>query len=227
MPKQYYTQTSFSRGMVSLPIFVRSDLEAQSNGLMSLENAYVTPTGGIKRREGTQFINTLSGKARLISFGIPTGEVLVILTNLKLYIYENEVLIYEHETEWSESELNRVQWTQSLNTLFLAHPEFEPKQLLKNKGIWQFKSWEFEENSDGQKLDPFYKFEDTKGVVLTPFAMTGIFQINTSSQYFIEDHVGLRIRFNDGEVEILEILNDESISVQSIKDLSSLDTNDE
>ncbi len=214
MPKQYYTQTSFSRGMVSLPIFVRSDLQAQSNGLMSLENAFITPTGGIKRREGTQYIDTLSGKARLISFGIPTGEVLVILTNLKLYIYENEILTYEHDTEWTESDLNRVQWTQSLDTLFLVHPNFEPKQLLKNKSVWQFKNWQFEQ-------DPFYNFEDIKGIELNPSAKSGTFKIYVSTNYFTEEHLGMKIKLHSGEVEIIRIVNSSRIEVKSIKRLKS------
>ncbi|MHA1540812.1 MAG: hypothetical protein ACTSXL_03890 [Alphaproteobacteria bacterium] len=227
MAKQYYTQTSFSRGMVSLPIFVRSDLQAQSNGLMSLENAFITPTGGIKRREGTQFIDTLSGKSRLISFGTPNGEVLIILINLKLYIYENEILTYEHATDWAESDLGRIQWTQSLDTLFLVHPDFEPKQLLKNTDVWQLKNWEFEENDNGQKLDPFYKFEDTKGVVLTPLGTTGTFQINTSSNYFSTENIGGKIRLNNGEIEITDIIDTDTIEVQSIKDLENTNANND
>lgn len=111
MPKQTYTQTSFSHGMVFLPIFVRSDLEAQSNGLMTLENAYVTPTGGIKRREGTRFMDTLSGKSRLINFGTAGQEVLVVLNNLKLSVYEQDIKVFEVAAPWDENDMGQVQWT--------------------------------------------------------------------------------------------------------------------
>ncbi|MBN2779942.1 MAG: hypothetical protein JXQ74_02630 [Alphaproteobacteria bacterium] len=223
MPKQTYTQTSFSHGMVSLPIFVRSDLEAQSNGLMTLENAYVTPTGGIKRREGTRFIDTLLGKSRLINFGAAKQEVLVVLSNLKIAIYEEDVKVFEATSPWRENEIQHVQWTQNVDTLFLVHPDFAPKKLRKAKNVWQFQNWIFQTNIDGLTLDPFYKFDDTEGVLLTPLGTSGTFIVNVSTQYFSEEHIGLKIRLNDGEMIITQVIDDSSIQVQSSKDLISLD----
>ncbi len=59
--------TNLAAGELSETLFGRVDLPQYHSGAARLENFDVIPTGGIKRRSGTERITSLDGDARIIS----------------------------------------------------------------------------------------------------------------------------------------------------------------
>ena len=68
MTNLFTTKTNFTAGELSPELLGRADLNAYANGALKLENVFIEPTGGIHRRPGLQYLQTLMGKTRLVSF---------------------------------------------------------------------------------------------------------------------------------------------------------------
>ena len=73
MSRILQTKTNFTAGEVSPTLLGRSDLRAYENGAAALRNVVVHPTGGLSRRTGLRYLETLPGTTgRLIPFEFNT-----------------------------------------------------------------------------------------------------------------------------------------------------------
>jgi hypothetical protein len=59
MPKSQFQQTSFASGELSPLLMGRTDLDQYYKGAQTAENVVIVPQGGVKRRPGTKFIDTV------------------------------------------------------------------------------------------------------------------------------------------------------------------------
>ena len=59
MPKSQFQQTSFASGELSPLILGRTDLEQYYKGAQDAQNVVIVPQGGVKRRPGTQFVESI------------------------------------------------------------------------------------------------------------------------------------------------------------------------
>ena len=59
MPKSQFQQTSFASGELSPLLLGRTDLDQYYKGAQTAENVVIVPQGGVKRRPGTQFIESI------------------------------------------------------------------------------------------------------------------------------------------------------------------------
>jgi hypothetical protein len=59
MPKSQFQQTSFASGELSPLLLGRTDLEQYYKGAQNAENVVIVPQGGVKRRPGTQFVESI------------------------------------------------------------------------------------------------------------------------------------------------------------------------
>ena len=59
MPKSQFQQTSFASGELSPLLLGRTDLEQYYKGAQDAENVVIVPQGGVKRRPGTQFVESI------------------------------------------------------------------------------------------------------------------------------------------------------------------------
>ena len=59
MPKSQFQQTSFASGELSPLLMGRTDLDQYYRGAQDAENVVIVPQGGVKRRPGTKFIDTV------------------------------------------------------------------------------------------------------------------------------------------------------------------------
>ena len=66
------TKTNFTAGEVSSRLLGRGDLRAYENGGLTMKNVFIHPTGGVTRRYGTDYIDTVDGEGRLINFEFNT-----------------------------------------------------------------------------------------------------------------------------------------------------------
>lgn len=138
MGKTFLNQTSFASGEISPNLFGRVDRDIYNNGAAKLRNLYITPLGGIKRREGTKYItNTYTNlKPRFVSFQFNIDQTyLMVFTPARVDIYRNDALVATVTTSPISSLtadiIATMKWTQSLNTLIIVHPDVQPIQILR------------------------------------------------------------------------------------------------
>ena len=86
MAKSYFSQNSFVSGELSPLLKGRIDLDQYYQGMQTAENVLIVPQGGLKRRAGTQHVDTaenilvpfiFSGLGQLFTFTVTTGLPIV------------------------------------------------------------------------------------------------------------------------------------------------------
>ena len=168
----------------------RGDLNAYANGALSLRNLFIFPTGGVTRRAGLRFTDTVASSGRLIAFEFNTEQTyLLVLSDQQIKIYLDGESQATLSAPWHDAEINQVVWTQSADTLLLTHPEHPPKTLTRTSGgVWSLSDWAWftEENIRHQ---PYYKFAPSD-VTLQADGTSGTVTLTAGADVFFEDHEG-------------------------------------
>lgn len=211
MPHVRSYKTSFTSGELSPDLLGRTDLRAYSNGARCLKNVFIHPTGGIFRRWGLRFVDMARGAARLISFEFNVEQTyLIVLTDYALDIYHAGVRVSGITTPWSISQVRRLNWTQSADTLLLVHPDVPPKRLTRlADGRWSISDWEIAQDTtttENRTYWPQYKFV-AWNVTLQASGTTGTVNIVANADVFTALHVGSRFRIADREILITGVAN--------------------
>ena len=141
--------TNFSSGELSPNLSGRVDLRQYYQGAARIENFEVIPTGGIKRRVGTQRVGELSGESRIIPFIVDKNSVYVLEMALNpsynsntegskpgmLRIWKRGVLggysvIQTLYTDWSNfNDIREIQYAQNYDTMIFVHRNYAPCEL--------------------------------------------------------------------------------------------------
>jgi len=223
MPRLKDLKTNFASGEVSTSLLGRGDLRAYSNGALKLRNIFIYPTGGVTRRAGLRYIDTLDGAGRLIPFEFNTQQTyLLALTANKISIYLDNAKITEVTAPWPQNDIAQVTWTQSADTLLMVHPDYAPKRLIRNSlGNFELQDWVYY-SDDNIIYQPYFKFASS-AVTLTPSALTGAVSLTASSDVFDPLHAGTRMKIGGVEAEITAYNSPTVVSVNLIEDLESVD----
>ena len=201
-------KTSFSSGEVSPSLLGRSDLTAYENGAKQLRNVIVRPTGSIERRPGLRYVDSIEKPGRLIAFEFNTAQVyLFVIMHHLLFVYESSVRVATLSTPWTESQLQQLHWTQSADTLLIAHPDVPPKRLIRTRaGTWQLSNWTFASADNGRLFMPHHNFAD-EDVQVTRSGASGTITLTATDFIFHPDHRQARFRFENREVIIDNVEN--------------------
>ena len=195
-------KTSFTAGEVSPWLLGRPDLRAYENGAARARNVIVHPAGGVTRRPGLRFVDTAAGPGRLVAFEFNTEQVyLLVFADQSLRIYRDGARIAEIATPWREDQITQLNWTQSADTLLVVHPDVPPKRITRTQGEqWVISDWSYV--TENNRIEcPHHKFA-ASDVTLQPSATTGTVTLTASAEVFVPDHVGVRVRFADKELQI-------------------------
>ena len=214
-------KTNFTAGEVSRQLLGRGDLRAYENGALSLRNLFIYPTGGVTRRAGLYYVDTVAGDGRLISFEFNTQQTyLIVLTNAQIDIYYNESKVATLSAPWTSAQISDIVWTQSADTLLLVHPERSPKRLLrKSDGGWALQDWSFFTDNN-IVYQPYYKFADSD-VTLTPSGTSGTVTLTASTDVFQSGHAGTRLRVGGKEVTVQSVDSPTVVTATTHETLSS------
>lgn len=219
MARLRQVKTTFTAGEVSRDLLGRGDLRAYENGALSLRNVFIQPTGGVARRAGLAYIDTIPGTGRLIAFEFSTEQTyLLVLTDQLVTIYAGSTVVATLAAPWSADQIDQVVWTQSADTLLLVHPEVRPRKITRNSGgTWAIEPWQFftDENIIHQ---PLFKFADAEAT-LTPDGTSGTVTLTSSAPVFEAGHVGIRLRIRGKEAEVTSFDSPTVITAQMIEDL--------
>ena len=143
MTKQVYKQHAFNAGELSPRLYGRFDVNKYNNGLKTATNAQALPQGPIRRRNGTQFIKevkTSADNTRLIPFQYSSTDAFILeFGDNYIRFYQDKANVesggspYEVTTTYAKTDIDNLTYQQYGNSLYLAHPDFEPR-ILTRKG---------------------------------------------------------------------------------------------
>lgn len=214
-------KTNFSAGELSPRLLGRTDLRAFENGAARLRNVIIHPTGGVSRRAGLRYVGTARGPGRLIPAEFRSDEVyLLIFTAYHVEVYRDGVAIAGFASPWSAAQLDQINWVQSADALLVVHPNVPPQQIMRHSATdWTAADWAFSENS-GRKGSPRCRFA-AEQVTLDPSGTSGNVDIIASEPVFAPEHVGVRLRLNDREVVVTDVISDARVRVDVRQTLTS------
>lgn len=175
MPKVSPLQSNFNAGELSPLMAARSDVTKYKNGLEVCLNAYLLIQGGWKSRDGTKFVSEVKDstkKTRVVRFEFSTTQAYIIeFGDLYCRFYMNHAQIlsgpaYEIFTPYLEADLFQLEFTQSADVLYIAHPKYAQRKLSRTgHTAWALTTISF--------LDGPYLPTNATETTLTPSAATG------------------------------------------------------
>lgn len=199
------TKTSFAAGEIGEAMLGRADLRAYENGARVLRNVFVQPTGGLRRRPGLVFVDSLPGRARLLPFEFNTQQAyLLAFVDRAMRVYKDGTLQASVPTPWTETQLAQLAWTQSADTLLVVHPDVSPRRITRQSHTaWTVAEWAFFEDK-GAIQQPHHKFA-APDVTLAASAASGTVTLTASAPVFVAGHVGVRVRLDKKEALITAV----------------------
>jgi len=184
-------QTNFSVGELDPLLRARTDLQQYQNALEEATNVIVQPQGGVKRRDGLEFITDFGGtytSFKLIPFEFSvTDSYLLVFVAGRIYIYKDGVQQtdingsgndYLAASAITAAMLDDLEYTQAVDTLILCHEDLQTKRLVRNADD----NWTLE-NLPLTNLPKYaYAFDTHQpNYTITPSAVDGNITITASS----------------------------------------------
>ena len=197
-------QTNFSSGELDPLLRARVDLNQYQNGAETLTNVVVQPQGGVRRRGGLKHLYELPSAAapesgtRSVPFEFSVDDsYMLIFTNQRMYVFKDKTQItningtgnpYLSVTAVTSSILSTMVWTQSADTLIIAHKDINPIKIVRGAtdASWTVSNISF-------ISIPKYAFTlalSNPAGTLTPSAKSGEVTLTASSAVFSSGSVG-------------------------------------
>ncbi|OUU63404.1 MAG: hypothetical protein CBC24_09210 [Candidatus Pelagibacter sp. TMED64] len=198
--RQYYT--NFSAGELSPLLSSRIDSDAYRNGANQLRNVRLRAQGGVVRRPGLQYLQTLSNYTfQAEPFVYDEDEAYIILFSSGRI----DIVDASSPTSIAASITSSVPWTsqvgelvvaQAGDTMFIVHPDLAMQKLLRT-GANTFTLSDFAfDSSNSMTYQPYYKFVATS-TTITPSGTSGSVTLTASANSFVSNHNGLVLRLVD------------------------------
>ena len=84
--KQYIMKNNFSAGELAPTLYTRTDIQQYANGAKKLTNVIPLVEGGVRKRPGTFFTDTMANAVRLIPFVVSSDKSYMLI--LKPYVMD-------------------------------------------------------------------------------------------------------------------------------------------
>ena len=140
--RQYVT--NFSSGELSPLLSSRLDAQAYKNGAFRLRNVRLRSQGGVTRRPGLRYYQTLSNLTyQTEAYIYDEDEAYILLFSageLRIIDDSNPTVILDTLTScpWTANEIGQLVVTQTGDTMFIAHPNFMIRKLTRQTvSSWQ------------------------------------------------------------------------------------------
>lgn len=186
-------QSNFSSGVLDPLLRGRTDLQQYQNGLEEAINVVVQPQGGIKRRDGLEYVRTNSGMTsftdyKLIPFEFSVSDTyMLVFVPGRIYVYKDDSLQedingsgnpYIAASDITAAMIDELEFTQAVDTLILCHEDLQTKRLVRNSDT----SWTLENLPITNTPQYAYGLDEhSPNFTITPSATTGNITITASS----------------------------------------------
>ena len=141
MARVNISQTSFTSGELDPRLAARHDYDGYYKGAETLENVICLGQGGVKRRGGMKYVDTLADTAvRFVTFEFNvTQTYLLVFANAKMYVYKDGVQQTNLNssgndyitTPWNATQIKEMSFTQSADTLIICHNSHAPRKIIR------------------------------------------------------------------------------------------------
>ena len=197
--RQFYT--NFTAGELSPLLSSRVDSEAYKNGAKTVRNFRLRAQGGIIRRPGFKYLQTLSNLSyQMESYVYDEDEAYILLfSNTKLDIIDvtNLTTITQTLTScpWVTSQIGQLKVAQSGDTMIIVHPDFTMQKLTRTSAnTFSLADFAF----DGLDKRPYFRFAPTATTITPSNASAGTGKtLTASTSIFVSTDVGRNIKFID------------------------------
>lgn len=126
-------QTNFSSGVLDPKLKGRIDLDIYYNGAEIAENVIILPQGGMTRRPGFEYLNTLANNSRLFAFEFNTSTFYVVAFDASdWYVYNPDGTLADSGSHTLGAQIFEADYVQSRDTLILTHPLRAPSRLVRD-----------------------------------------------------------------------------------------------
>lgn len=209
-------QPVFNKGELSPRLKGRVDNQAYYKAYDEGLNMEPFPEGGMTFRHGSVFVSEVKDSTKttiLTSFRFSTVQNYILeFGDQYVRFYRNRGQIesggspYEVATPYLEADLRELWFYQSADVLFILHPDYQPRKLIRTSDTsWSLDLFEFEEM-------PYYPINST-ATTLSISSST----VTASTNVFQASDVGRTIRIKDGSawiaVEIATYSSPTSVTV--------------
>jgi len=204
--------SNFSGGEINPLLRSRTDAKAYFNSAQTLRNWYMLDSGGLMRRQGTEYKATLPAESRLLPFVFSDDEVAIFaLSNNRLDVYSSAGAVIQSNItsncNWTTAQLFELNLAQFADTVFITHRNNPIRKITRTSATtFTVSDFTWASHSSGYpRYKPYYKYEDA-GVTLTPAATSGSsVNITASSAIFDSDSnwEDKTIRIGGKEVDIV------------------------
>ena len=199
--RQFYT--NFTSGELTPLFTARVDSNAYKNGVKDLENYRILSQGGIRRRGGLRYLQTLTNTAyQTEPYVYDEDEAYILLfSNTKLEVVDasSPTSIVQTITScpWTTAMIGELKVSQSGDTMIVVHPDMAMQKLTRTAADTFSRTAYAFDTADGYVHQPYYKFA-AAGVTITPTnANTNDQTFTASSSIFSSDWEDEEIEFTD------------------------------
>ena len=210
------TQTNFSAGEINPLLATRTDSKAYYDGARQLRNFALLAEGGVMRRAGTEYKQSLANPTRIIPFVFSEDEIAILaLSENRLDVYDptDGSVIQSNITSncnWTEAQLFQLNYTQFGDTVFITHRDNPIRRIFRSSAsTFQVNTFAFATDEDivvsgaYKTHAPFYKYEasDTTLTLSTDATGTGR-TVTASVGFFTSDYVGTYLKVDGKQLKI-------------------------
>jgi hypothetical protein len=196
-------QNSFSGGIISRKMYGRIDLGQYGSSLADLMNFKVLPHGGLLNRSGSKMCSKTKYPdkfSRNIPFEFSQSESYALEVGDKyIRFYQfgklllNGTTPVEIVTEYTVDDIKDLDYVQTGNHMFLLHPTYPPKKLIRSDSTglnWTLENVAF---IDG----PYDLINTDKALTITSSSSTGTVSLSSTQPLFVSTDIGRLIRIFD------------------------------
>lgn len=141
MARTRVIQSNLNSGILSPTAFARVDTNKYYSCVKSAINTTCHPHGGMPKRLGTTYIDTLDGDGRLIKFAFNVNQAYILAfteNNIAIYDTEDNSFVQDVTTTYTLDAINNLGYAQSADTMIITHEDYAPQRLVRNTttGVW-------------------------------------------------------------------------------------------
>jgi len=155
MARLWHLQTSFNRGELDPRLTGRKDLQAYFAGGRTMQNVVTLVQGGIRRRNGTEFIHE-DDDGRLFNFSFSTEtNYCLLFTDLKIRVFKDGVSQTTIVSPYTLAQVKDLDYIQSADTALIFHADVQSQELSRTSDtVWSIGNITF-------LNQPQFDFDDT------------------------------------------------------------------
>jgi hypothetical protein len=142
MPYVNLDQSNFTNGVLDPRAYARTDFEKYYRSLKQALNALIIPQGGVQRRWGTKYVDTLNAALNPIAHPEFTEINTLTIDDSCIYllvweagfvlIYLENILVATVATPYLAEDIQNLRWAQVQDRLIVANLNFNPYQLVRS-----------------------------------------------------------------------------------------------